>query len=335
MGASEGLAWLTDKKNKENKQNTVALRVKGVSSHPEEGRVCFFAPDFALRQKRPWLIGEPILNFQPPLAQRLPTVRQRTPSLQSQFLCLHKDILLRIGAGQFEKVVPMVTEEIDFMATLSAAMFPQAFVPGTNEFAYGFEFDGQGLLGVTPEVLFDVSDGVLRTMALAGTGMVGGASLMDNAKERHEHQLVIEHIATAVKIFGSVEIGPTSERVYRHLKHLHTPIEVRLLGRPTFSELISCLHPTAALGGWPRTAAMDWMEQQDFHLSRRRFGAPFGYQVGERMYCVVAIRGLQWSGSRAWLAAGCGVVARSQAHSEWEELQLKLASTRAALGISL
>ena len=50
-------------------------------------------------------------------------------------------------------------------------MFAQAISPERDgKFSYGFEFGGEGMCGVTPELLFSVKDGVLKTMALAGTG---------------------------------------------------------------------------------------------------------------------------------------------------------------------
>jgi menaquinone-specific isochorismate synthase len=211
-------------------------------------------------------------------------------------------------------------------------------LPG--QISYGFEFEGEGMCGITPEVLFRVREGSLETMALAGTAALGAPSLLDDPKERREHQLVIENLTTELAAWGHVETGPTAERDFGRLKHLHTPIRVRLSRSPEFETLCDILHPTAALGGWPRKPAWQWLSEQPFHRSRRRFGAPFGFvrhddHEGEERFCVVAIRGLQWQGREAQIHAGCGVVEGSVAEREWQELALKREAIHRNLGISI
>jgi menaquinone-specific isochorismate synthase len=230
----------------------------------------------------------------------------------------------------------MVTEVLEYTAPLNLAMFP----PFLNQryedrYSYGFEFEGEGLCGVTPELLFSVSDGRLKTMALAGTGPAGGPSLLQDPKERHEHQLVIEYLAEALKPWGEFTAGSTGEKTYGVLKHLRTPVEVKLNRVPDFMHLAARLHPTAALGGWPRQPAWHWLEAQSFHATRSRFGAPFGFVDGrgEKMLCVVAIRSVQWKDNCARISAGCGVVRESETLREWQELQLKLKSVHQLLGM--
>ena len=110
--------------------------------------------------------------------------------------------------------------------------------------------------------------------------------------------------------------------------------ECKLNKTPDFMELVVRLHPTAALGGWPRRPAVEWLEQQKFHLRPGGVLArPLALCAGlEEMSCVVAIRGLQWRGECAQLSAGCGVVEGSQALREWKELALKRRATCASLG---
>lgn len=309
-----------------------SIRIYETAAKPKG--FAFYAPDFALSAAEPWLLGE-----EAPLAlqtQELPTLRHRADPSSADFARLHEEILKRIREGDFAKVVPIVCEELEFSQALNAEMFRGAILdPRQGQFNYGFDFRENGMCGVTPELLFALEGGVLHTMALAGTGRAEGPSLLDNRKERHEHQLVIDHIVGELSAWGIPEIGVTQERVYGVLKHLYTPIRLTLQEKPEFLDLVVSLHPTAALGGWPRRPAVEWLEQQDFHFARKRFGAPFGYVNGEEMCCVVAIRGLQWWGARALLSAGCGVVEGSESLSEWKELQLKRRATEKLLGLSL
>lgn len=320
-----GLAWLRTP------FTFAAIKVRRRAAEPSG--CAFFAPDFALSDPEPWLIGEEsALDLH--LAD-IPELNHRVGPSSADFALLHEDILGRIREGEFEKVVPIVCEELEFNRPLHAGMFAEAVLaPRTGQFSFGFEFADQGLCGVTPELLFSVKNGELNTMALAGTGPAQGPSLLEDRKERHEHQLVIDHIASELKGWGTPEIGETEERVYGVLKHLYTPLKMRLDRPVDFMKLIVRLHPTAALGGWPRRPAVEWLEAQEFHVARRRFGAPFGFVRGDEMCCVVAIRCLQWWGSRALLSAGCGVVLGSESLREWKELQLKRRATEILLGLN-
>jgi len=322
----EGIAWLGG----EARRKSMLIRAR--STAPSPNSLSFFAPDFSLHAPEPWLVGHEI-PYREPARLPLPHLLSKVEPSSAEFARIFEDINARIRGGEFEKVVPMVSEDFEFAAPLEHAMFSQKVLPG--RFAYGFQFEDEGMVGQTPEVLFAVDGAILRTMALAGTGAADGPDLTADPKEMHEHQLVIRHITTELKKFGDLTIGTTTERVYGKLKHLHTPIEVKLIEAPRFEELVARLHPTAALGGWPRKPAVAWLEKQNFHETRRRFGAPFGFVDGSKMLCVVAIRNVQWKGHRLQVSSGCGVVLESEVLREWKELELKRQSVFRALEVEI
>lgn len=321
-----GTAWMRDS------LGARSLRVRQWANAPSAQGTSFYAPDFALKQTSPWLLGDTF--GWAPVAEPLPAVVGRVEPSSSVFARLHGEIMELIARGEFSKVVPIVCEELEFSAPLRAEMFTSLWNREfSHQYTYGFNFQNEGLCGVTPELLFSLRGDQLRTMALAGTGRVDGPSLLTDRKECLEHQLVVDHLVSELKSWGQPEVGRTEEREFGVLKHLRTPIQMRLQREVSFAELVACLHPTAALGGWPRKPAVAWLEKQDFHLARSRFGAPFGFSCEEEMRCVVAIRGLQWKGKKALLAAGCGVVHESQSPVEWNELALKRRATRLFLGL--
>lgn len=324
--ARNNLAWLRDAQSKK------ALHVMAKKAEPTPGRLSFFAPDFALNDAEPWLTGEEI-QWPEPWPTELPALRHRIEPSAADFDRLHEEILKRIENGEFEKVVPIVCEDLEYATPLQPSMFPKAFETQPSQYSYGFAFGDEGLAGITPELLFCVENGNLKTMALAGTGPADGPSLLEDQKERREHSLVIDHIVRELSVWGRASVGDTIEKTYGPLKHLYTPIHMGLPAPPSFMELVVRLHPTAALGGWPRRPAVEWLEQQQFHVARKRFGAPFGFQDNDVMKCIVAIRGLQWQGRRALLSSGCGVVNGSQSLREWKELALKRGSVQRNLGL--
>ena len=321
-----GQAWLLFEGRRK------SIKIQAFAGRPSTHKLNFFAPDFALSSPKPWLIGEEVKWSDGELLG-LPFLVQRVRPDENEFGGQHQDILDHISRHEFQKAVAVVFEDLEFAAPLEARMFSRALRPG--QFTYGFEFLGEGICGCTPELLFRVEGQKLFTMALAGTALSTGPSLLEDPKERHEHQLVIDHIAEELKIYGVVNVGVTEERTYGKLKHLYTPVSVDLARPPEFMDLVRSLHPTAALGGWPKKSALEWLGSQSFHSMRKRFGAPFGYQHGEQMVCVVAIRGIQWWGTRARTATGCGVVEQSIVRKEWKELELKREAIYQMLGVSL
>ena len=313
------------------------LEVRARAAEAESDRLSFFAPDFALNDPEPWLIGtetDRTATFPP---AELPRLTHRAGPSPAEFDLTFEDITKRVARGEFQKVVPVVFEHLRFAADLNPGMFPRATgaPPPPKQWSYGFSLGSEGLAGLTPELLFDISGGRLTTMALAGTGPALGPDLRDDPKEMHEHRLVIEHLTVELRRWGEPDVGQTIERTFGAIKHLYTPITVALNKLPSFMEVVVALHPTAALGGYPRRPAIEWLERQAFHVARRRFGAPFGYRDGETSRCAVAIRGVQWKHQDLLIAAGCGVVEQSVVAAEWRELELKRRAIYANLGLEL
>lgn len=203
-----------------------------------------------------------------------------------------------------------------------------------------------GIMGATPELLFSQQrPDEIETMALAGTcgkGIPGAAAgLLRDAKERHEHQLVIGDIENVLSRVGKVTVDETGIMELPTLFHLRTLLRARLNRRVEFGEIVRLLHPTPALGVAPRElgfAEIRLWDSRSLSEGRARYGAPFGvlaHGPGEQKIseCVVAIRNIQWQGDEMHLGSGCGVVLESEIEREWRELQLKRDSVKRILGV--
>ena len=72
--------------------------------------------------------------------------------------------------------------------------------------------------------------------------------------------------------------------------------------------LLEALHPTPALGGFPRQAALAWLHENE-GLNRGWYASPVGWvdARGEGEF-VVAIRSALVDGPQARLFAGCGIM---------------------------
>jgi isochorismate synthase len=201
------------------------------------------------------------------------------------------------------------------------------------------------LVAATPELLVRVRGRRVEAPALAGTTRRGAslaedealaAALLGEPKARHEHALVAEAVRAALRprcaLFDDPG-GPTVRRL-AHLQHLETRLRGQLRAPGGALSIAAALHPTPALGGTPRDAALASLRTGE-PLDRGAYAAPVGWldaQGGGVL--AAAIRCALLRGERAWSFAGAGVVAGSDPRAEWDETELKLGTIQRALGVS-
>jgi isochorismate synthase EntC len=89
-------------------------------------------------------------------------------------------------------------------------------------------------------------------------------------------------------------------------------------------DLVERMHPTPAVGGAPRDAALRWLREHE-SVERGWFAGPVGYvqSDGDGEFAV-ALRSALLSGPHATAWAGAGIVAGSQPMAEFTETELKL-----------
>ena len=263
----------------------------------------------------------------------------------TEWMRLVAETTTAIRAGRYHKVVlaraVQATAQAPF-AVGGALRRLRSDAPTATIFA--IRRGGRTFLGATPERLAQVTDGRLRTMALAGTAPRGatpdedtrlGAELTQSAKNRGEHAIVVSEIKRAI-VPLCVEVtapeAPTLNRL-ASLQHLMTPITGDLAPGVTTLDVVAALQPTPAVGGYPRRAALEVI-RADEHLDRGWYAGPVGWldaQGGGEF--VVALRSALLDGAQAMLFAGCGVVADSDPQAEYAESRIKLQVMLRGLGI--
>lgn len=194
------------------------------------------------------------------------------------------------------------------------------------------------MIGATPEVLFDIhGPRRLTTMAVAGTrwSAIGPHALQSSAKDRDEHEFVVYDLLNRLAAWGDSSVSGTVVRPFGALEHLVTEISLDANADLDFESVARALHPTPALGVYPRSdAGRAWLASIDPAGERYRFGAPFGISVpGDPSRCLVAIRSVQYHGGALSIWAGCGVVAQSRYEEEWQEVLDKIQTVRALWGL--
>ncbi len=298
----------------------------------------FYFPDFFLGSEKPWLIFEhqrettieELLALLKP-APRVPKLSWK-PADQLLFEWQCADLFQRMERGELQKGVPYASEKSEtpftpahchssLIACLEKAQQKPLAV-------YGFWNEHEGMLGATPELLFRQAGDTVETCAVAGT--LTPKQEIDH-KLKVEHEIVVRAIVEALSPYGKVTASQTGLIPFSHLAHLKTPIELH--AKCSFEALVEALHPTPALGAFPKKPGALWLQEVQRLLDRRRYGAPAGLKRGEEGHCFVAIRNVQWNSTEGLLSAGCGFVAESDVEQEWQELQMKLKAMKEILGL--
>lgn len=246
-------------------------------------------------------------------------------------------VVERIRAGELKKVVLARPLQV----TGNRAVDVPAMLAHLGEtcpacFRFMFEFSaGQAFAGATPERLISVSNGRFSTAAIAGSIHRGelpgedealGEQLWASAKDRSEHAFVVEHIRERMSPFASeLRLAPQPELLrLPNIIHLKTAIHGVLRPNQHILEIVSALHPTPAVGGVPRDAALHAIRQME-RFERGWYAAPLGWvDANGNGDFVVAIRSGLFRENHATLFGGAGIVANSDPQKEWDETAVKL-----------
>jgi menaquinone-specific isochorismate synthase len=243
--------------------------------------------------------------------------------------------LAAIAAGRLDKVVLARRALVE-----AARPFPRADLLRrlrARAGAAAFVFAGGGFVGASPELLVARRGRVATSRPMAGTVPRGAtaaaearglARLTGSAKEAVEHRLVVDAVAEGLaKVADRVEVAPPEVVRLTTVAHLATEVTAELTEPlPSALELAGLLHPTPAVGGSPRDAAMAAIAALE-PFDRGRYAGPVGWvDVAGDGEWAVALRCATLQGRRARLVAGAGIVPGSDPDAEWAETEHKLAA---------
>lgn len=252
------------------------------------------------------------------------------------------DAVRSVRQGRFGKVVLARTQVQSLGEIVPWQVIEQLRLQHGDAQLFACRRGNACFLGASPERLVQVRQGELHTHALAGTTARSvdaredarlGQALLDSAKERYEHHLVVEAIRTALQPYVEALEVPEqpSLKLLTRVQHLNTPIRARLNEGIGILRLVGALHPTPAVGGYPRAAALDYIRQHE-DMDRGWYASPLGWLDGEgNGDFLVALRSALLAQGQGYLFAGCGLVSDSEPSQEFRETCLKLAVMQGAL----
>ncbi len=207
-----------------------------------------------------------------------------------------------------------------------------------------YTFVCDGLVGATPELLVRKRGAAVESLVLAGSARRGSdpdddareaAALLASAKERYEHRLAVASVTDVLEeVSTELWVRPEPDILrLANVQHLATKVTAQLADEElSVLELVDRLHPTAAVGGVPRDAALTRIREAENGL-RGRYAGPVGWvdHRGDGEWGI-ALRCALITGKKAQLFAGAGVVAGSLPEAELEETRLKLRAMESVLG---
>jgi menaquinone-specific isochorismate synthase len=175
----------------------------------------------------------------------------------------------------------------------------------------------------------------LLTEAIAGSAPRGqtasedakhARALLESVKDLREHICVRDSILRRLEkvgVEGKAEANPQL-LLLANVQHLRTRIEAEVGEAVHLLDILPEMHPTPAVGGSPREAAVPSIADLE-QIDRGLYAGVIGWfnhlNEGEM---VVGIRSALIEGKRARLYAGAGIVEGSDPNKERRETEMKL-----------
>ena len=203
--------------------------------------------------------------------------------------------------------------------------------------------NGASLVGASPERLLGLEHGLVVADALAGSApratcddadQLLGGTLLGDPKELAEHAVVVREILTALEPLCTALVASHSPSLLRlpNVQHLASHVHGRVKPEVGVFELLERMHPTPAVGGAPRAAAIDWLRRHG-EADRGWYTGGVGWLDDAGGDIWVALRCAALRGRVASLYAGAGIVAGSDPQQELRETGWKLQAMLEALAV--
>ncbi len=220
----------------------------------------------------------------------------------------------------------------------------QAATP--NCFHYLFQPDpGHTFVGATPERLFRREGRTVWSEAVAGTRPRGTTALADeqlrdellhSEKDQREHAYVRDSILAALApSCADLRIdAAASEMMLAQGRHLVSEVQGVLHEGVDTLDLLLDLHPTPAVGGFPREDALEAIRRLE-PFDRGWYAGPVGWVGKDAAEFAVALRCGLIRDRQLSLFSGAGIVRGSIPASEWDEIEYKTMDFVRVLGLDL
>ena len=241
-----------------------------------------------------------------------------------------------IRHGTISKAVLARTLDVDLDGTLDAIDVVESLWE-VNRGSHVFLFEptpGSAILGAAPETVATLRDGVFHATAVAGSIRRGdspreqaelAARLLASDKDRAEQRIALDDMLARLEtVAHRIRTDPQPHVLtLARIQHLETEIRASVPAEVGILDLLRLLHPTPAVCGLPRDAAMAFLSEEE-PFERGWYAGPVGWfdADGNGVFAPALRTGVS-TGSGWRLFAGAGIVEGSIPAMEWEETGIK------------
>jgi len=241
-----------------------------------------------------------------------------------------------IRSGVISKAVLARTLDVELRAPLDPVLVVKRLWE-VNRGSHVFLFEpvpGSALVGAAPETVATLRDGVFHATAVAGSIRRGdtpreqaelAARLLASDKDRAEQRIALDDMVARLEtVAHQIRTDPQPHVLtLARIQHLETEIRASVPAGVGVLDLLRLLHPTPAVCGLPRDAAMAFLAREE-PFERGWYAGPVGWfdADGNGVFAPALRTGIQ-TGSGWRLFAGAGIVEGSVPAMEWEETGIK------------
>lgn len=213
-----------------------------------------------------------------------------------------------------------------------------------SPYLFYFDYGGHRIFGSSPEAQLTIRDGIAKINPIAGTYLRTGDDARDlelaeklkqDQKENSEHVMLVDLARNDLSRNGSkVEVSTFRDiHFYSHVIHMVSEV-VGEVGDVRQAQLAADTFPAGTLSGAPKHMAMQLIDR--YEPDRRGF---YGGAIGMigfngEFNHAITIRSFLSKGNTLVYRAGAGIVVDSDAKSELQEVNNKIAALRGAVKLA-
>jgi menaquinone-specific isochorismate synthase len=244
--------------------------------------------------------------------------------------------LAAFSERRLDKVVLARRTELGFAEAVDAALLAESLEEATPDcFHFYVEPEaGVTFVGASPERLFRREGRAIESEAVAGTRPRGASEadddelrddLLRSQKDKAEHEYVRVGIREALEpLCDELEVeSGVSEMKLASRRHLVSRVRGVLREGVADAEVLRALHPTPAVGGYPKEGALEEIRSAE-PFDRGWYAGPVGWIGADAAEFAVGIRSGLVRGNKLALFSGAGIVEGSVPEAEWAEIEQKI-----------
>lgn len=192
----------------------------------------------------------------------------------------------------------------------------------------------EAFLGASPEIIFRKKQNKIETEALASTLKRGRTNdedaaleneLLGSGKMQKEFAHVERFIEEELKSLRPTSLlsSPLYVKKTPNVQHLCKRFEAQITEEISPLDLLRKLHPTPAIGGFPKKEAVQFVKDHE-NFDRRFYGGAFGYFNDSESNFIASIRCCYIKENEVEIFTGAGIISDSDPELEWIELDHKM-----------